>query len=161
MEEQLSELYATFLVNDMPFFVVRTIKGREDLCAELIASKVKLRNLPVKAILATPKTPGYVYVEADSPFIVNKAIQGVKLVRGMFPTAIDENEVLRLVKEEPLLERLKVGDKIEVVSGPFTGYRGKVLNIYKRKREVEVLLEGTESFMPIKLRDTQLNLVSE
>jgi len=146
-------------VSNMPFFVVRTIKGREDLCAELIASKVKLRNLPVKAILATPKTPGYIYIETDSPFVVSQAIQGVKLVRGLFPTIVSEEEVLRLVKEEPLLERLEVGDKIEVVSGPFAGFRGKVLRINKRKHEVQVLLESTESYMPIKLRDSQLNLV--
>jgi len=148
-------------VNCMPFFVVRTINGREELCAKFIALKTKARNLPIKAILATPKTPGYVYIEADHPFTVERAIQGVKLARGMFVSAIDANEVLGLIKEEPLLEKLKIGDMIEVVRGPFAGHRGKVLRIRKRKHEVEVLLESTKSYIPIKIKDTQLRLVSE
>jgi transcriptional antiterminator NusG len=55
-------------------FVVKTTTGQERNVARLIAAKVEMTHIPVKAILVPETLKGYVFIEADGPHFVEEAI---------------------------------------------------------------------------------------
>ena len=59
-------------------FVVKTTTGQERNVARLIASKVEMNHIPIKALLVPDTLKGYVFVEADGPHLVEEAITGLK-----------------------------------------------------------------------------------
>ena len=71
--------------NQVKIFVVKTTTGQERNVARLIASKVEMNHIPIKALLVPDTLKGYVFVEADGPHLVEEAISGLRHVRSRIP----------------------------------------------------------------------------
>jgi len=128
----------------MPIYAVRTTAGQEKNVARLIAMNAKAYNIPIKAIVAPEALKGYIFVEADGPHIVDKAIMGMKHVRSRVPGVVAIKDLERFLVARPIIEELDVGDEVEIVAGPLRGARAKVVRIDKEKEEIVVeLLEAT------------------
>ena len=128
----------------MPIYAVRTTAGQEKNVARLIAMNAKAYNIPIKAIVAPEALKGYIFVEADGPHIVDKAIMGMKHVRSRVPGVVAIKDLERFLVAKPIIEELDVGDEVEIVAGPLRGARAKVVRIDREKEEVVVeLLEAT------------------
>ncbi len=142
-------------------FAVRTTAGQEKNVANLIAAKVETGNLPIKAILVPEMLKGYVFVEADGPHFVEKAITGIKHVRSRVPGIVTFSEVERYIVVKPVIEELGVNDIVEVVGGPFKGMRAKITRVDKAKEEVTLeLLEATFT-LPITVHADYVKLVEK
>lgn len=142
-------------------FAVRTTAGQEKNVANLIAAKVKTGNLPIKAILVPETLKGYVFVEADGPHLVEKAIAGIKHVRSRVPGIVTFSEVERYIMVKPVIEELDVNDIVEVIGGPFKGMRAKITRVDKTKEEVTLeLLEATFT-LPITVHADYVKLVEK
>ena len=142
-------------------FAVRTTAGQEKNVANLIAAKVETGNLPIKAILVPETLKGYVFVEADGPHLVEKAIAGIKHVRSRVPGIVTFSEVERYIIVKPVIEELDVNDIVEIVGGPFKGMRAKITRVDKTKEEVTLeLLEATFT-LPITVHADYVKLVEK
>ncbi len=142
-------------------FAVRTTAGQEKNVANLIAAKVETGNLPIKAILVPEMLKGYVFVEADGPHFVEKAITGIKHVRSRVPGIVTFSEVERYIVVKPVIEELGVNDIVEVVGGPFKGMRAKITRVDKAKEELTLeLLEATFT-LPITVHADYVKLVEK
>ncbi len=140
-------------------FAVRTTAGQEKNVAKMIAIRVEISKLPIKAVLVPEMMKGYVFVEADGPHFVEQAITGVKHVRSRVPGLITFSEVERYIISKPIIEELGVDDVVEVVGGPFKGMRAKITRIDKSKEEVTLeLLEATFT-LPITVHADYVRLV--
>jgi len=140
-------------------FAVRTTAGQEKNVAKMIAIRVEISKLPIKAVLVPEMMKGYVFVEADGPHFVEQAITGVKHVRSRVPGLITFSEVERYIVSKPIIEELGVDDVVEVVGGPFKGMRAKITRIDKSKEEVTLeLLEATFT-LPITVHADYVRLV--
>ncbi len=78
-------------------FAVRTTAGQEKNVANLIEAKAKMGEIPIKAVLVPEMLKGYVFIEADGPHSVEKAIAGVKHVRSRVPGIVTFPEVERYI----------------------------------------------------------------
>lgn len=142
-------------------FAVRTTAGQEKNVANLIAAKVETSNLPIKAILVPEMLKGYVFVEADGPHFVEKAIAGIKHVRSRVPGIVTFSEVERYIIVKPVIEELDINDIVEVIGGPFKGMRAKITRVDKTKEEVTLeLLEATFT-LPITVHADYVKLVEK
>jgi len=144
-------------------FAVRTTAGQEKNVANLIASRVEMSKLQlqIKAILVPEMLKGYVFIEADGPHFVEKAIAGIKHVRSRVPGIVDFSEVERYIVIKPVIEELDEGDTVEVVGGPFKGMRARITRIDRTKEEVTLeLLEATFT-MPITVHADYVKLVEK
>lgn len=143
-------------------FAVRTTAGQEKNVANLIAARVELKNLPIKAILVPEAMKGYVFIEAEGPHFVEDAIAGIKHVRSRVPYGIvDFDEVERYIVAKPVIEELDENDIVEVISGPFKGMRAKITRIDRSKSEVTLeLLEATFT-LPITVHADYVKLVEK
>ena len=140
-------------------FVVKTTTGQERNVARLIASKVEMEKIPIKAILVPDTLKGYVFVEADGPHFVEEAIAGVRHVRERIPGLVSFSEVERYIVRKPVLEDLGEDDVVEITGGPFKGMRAKITRIDKSKGEVTLeLLEATFT-LPITVHSDYVKLV--
>lgn len=142
-------------------FAVRTTAGQEKNVANLLASRVEMSKLPIKAILVPEMLKGYVFIEADGPHFVEKAIAGIKHVRSRVPGIVDFSEVERYIVVKPVIEELDEEDIVEVVGGPFKGMRARITRIDVTKEEVTLeLLEATFT-MPITVHADYVKLVEK
>ncbi len=130
----------------MSFFAVRTTGGREDLVAEFIAEEAKRRKAKIYSILVPPGLKGYIFVEADNIYEVQRAAYGIPHFRGVLPKEIPFEEIEKYLTVEKKIE-VHRGDIVEIIAGPFKGYKGRVIRVDEQKEEVTV--ELMESMIPI------------
>jgi transcriptional antiterminator NusG len=142
-------------------FAVKTTTGQERNVARLVAAKVEMNKIRVKAILVPEALRGYVFIEAQGPHLVEEAITGVKHVRSRIPGIVSFAEIERYIVKRPIIEELNENDIVEVTGGPFKGMRAKITRIDKTKAEVTLeLLEATFT-LPITVNSDYVKLVEK
>lgn len=142
-------------------FAVKTTTGQEKNVARLVAAKIEMNKIPVKAILVPETLRGYVFIEAEGPHFVEDAISGIKHVRSRIPGIVSFAEIERYIVKKPIIEELNENDIVEVTGGPFKGMRAKITRIDKTKAEVTLeLLEATFT-LPITVNSDYVKLVEK
>jgi transcriptional antiterminator NusG len=142
-------------------FAVKTTTGQEKNVARLVAAKVEMAKIPIKAILVPDTLKGYVFIEADGPHFVEEAIAGVRHVRSRIPGLVSFSEIERYIVRKPVIEDLSEDDVVEITGGPFKGMRAKITRIDKSKGEVTLeLLEATFT-LPITVHSDYVKLVEK
>lgn len=142
-------------------FAVRVTTGQERNVAKLVASRIEMNKIPVKAILVPETLRGYVFVEAESPHFVEQAILGIKHVKSRVPDFVNFVEIEKYIVRKPVIEELSENDIVEVTGGPFKGMRAKITHIDKAKEEVTLeLLEATFT-LPITVHSDYVKLVEK
>lgn len=142
-------------------FAVKTTTGQEKNVAKLVAAKVEMNKIPIKAILVPEALRGYVFMEAEGPHMVEEAIAGIRHVRSRVPGVVSFTEIERYIVRKPVIEELSENDIVEVTGGPFKGMRAKITRIDKTKAEVTLeLLEATFT-LPITVHSDYVKLVEK
>jgi len=142
-------------------FAIRTTTGQERNVAKLVAAKIEMKKIPIKAILVPETLRGYVFIEANGPHFVEEAIGGIKHVRSRVPGLVSFSEVERYIIRKPIIEELSENDIVEITGGPFKGMRAKITRIDKTKEEVTLeLLEATFT-LPITVHSDYVKLVQK
>jgi transcriptional antiterminator NusG len=140
-------------------FAVKTTTGQEKNVAKLVAAKVEMNKIPIKAILVPETLRGYVFLEAEGPHLVEEAITGIKHVRSRIPGIVTFSEIERYIVKKPIIEELNENDIVEITGGPFKGMRAKITRIDKTKAEITLeLLEATFT-LPITVNSDYVKLV--
>ncbi len=140
-------------------FAVKTTTGQEKNVARLVAAKVEMNKMPIKAILVPETLRGYVFIEAEGPHFVEDAIAGIRHVRSRIPGIVTFSEIERYIIKKPIIEELTENDIVEITGGPFKGMRAKITRIDKTKAEVTLeLLEATFT-LPITVNSEYVKLV--
>ena len=148
-------------LSQVKIFAVKTTTGQERNVARLIASKVEMTHIPIKALLIPDTLKGYVFIEADGPHLIEEAIAGVRHVRSRIPGLISFNEIERYIVRKPVMEDLNEDDVVEITGGPFKGMRAKITRLDKSKGEVTLeLLEATFT-LPITVHSDYVILVEK
>ncbi len=130
-------------------FAVRTVAGRELDVALLIAQRAQDENIPIYAIVVPLQIKGYVIVEAPAAFHVANAIQGIKYAKGVVPGVLRYEDVERMLKPEAVVETLKPGDIVEIISGPFRDMKAQVVRVNPAKNEVVLNVLEVEYMLQI------------
>lgn len=142
-------------------FAVKTTTGQERNVAKLVAARVEMNKIPVKAILVPETLRGFIFVEAEGPHIVQRAIEGVRHVRGMRTEFVNFAEIEKYVVRKPIIEELSENQIVEITGGPFKGMRAKITRVDKAKEEVTLeLLEATFT-LPITVHSDYVKLVAK
>lgn len=142
-------------------FAIKTTTGQEKNVARLVAARIEMNHIPIKAILVPETLKGYVFIEAEGPHFVEEAITGIRHVRSRIPGVVSFAEIERYIIRKPVIEELNENDIVEVTGGPFKGMRAKITRIDKSKTEVTLeLLEATFT-LPITVHSDYIKLVEK
>lgn len=142
-------------------FAVRSTIGQEINTANIIVTRSKTFDLPIKVVLAPQGIRGYVFVEAIGKSAVEKARQGIKHAKGVVAGEIPLEEIERFFEPKPAVAGMDVGDVVELVSGPLRGERARVIRVDRAKEEITVeLLEATVP-IPVTVRADFVKIIQK
>lgn len=128
-------------------FVLKVTTNKEDQVLEMVAKRVKQKNLNVLSVVRPHGFRGYILLEAEDHEAAEQASYDLPYVKGLINKTVDYEAIKNLL--EPVIADIKIekGDIIEIITEPFKKEKAKVMRIDKLKEEVVV--ELLEAAVPI------------
>ena len=117
----------------------RTTRGREKTAINALESKVKGKDVDVRAVFHPEDLQGYIFIEGNESDIRDVA-QDSRNINGIIDEEVDVDEIEKYLDEEQEEIKIEVGDKVEVVGGPFKGEEAKINRVDETNREVTIEL---------------------
>lgn len=161
------------------WYVLHTKSRYEKIVAEGLMKKsleaflpritVKSKRKDRKVMLRVPLFPGYVFVKTDlkpnEHLEIVKTVGAVRLIgakAGPVPVPVENVESLRIMvsTDQSILtgSAFEKGDRIMVVSGPFTGVSG-IFSRYRGKDRVVVHIEALGQFAAVEVSVDDIELL--
>lgn len=132
------------------YYAVKVTGGQEMGVALLLEERIKTNNIKdAFSIIVPPALKGYVIVETNGPHIVKTLIAGIRHIKGVAQGLVPRNDIINMVAKKPVGPVVKIGDMVEVVSGPFRGMQAQVIEY--REGKGEVVLNILESAFPLQV----------
>jgi transcriptional antiterminator NusG len=131
------------------FFIIRVTAGQERIVADTLSSKAEKLKLNILSISVFEGLKGYVIVEAEDEASVRALVSKERNVKGFIQKPLTENEVKSIFEEKIKKVEIEKDDIVELISGPFRGYKGRVININKEKEEITVELMDIAVPIPV------------
>lgn len=145
----------------MPIFIIRTIGGKEEVLAEMIANKAISQNLEIYSVLKLEELKGYLFVEGEEDDIM-KVIKEVPHIRNVLKENIGLEELKKYIKVEEKKEiKLGIGDIVEIIGGPFKGLKGRIIKIDEIKKEVTIELLDVAISLPVTINSELVRLIEK
>ncbi|MFB6204316.1 MAG: transcription elongation factor Spt5 [Candidatus Nanohaloarchaea archaeon] len=117
----------------------RTTRGREKTAINTVHSKIKNKNLDIKALFHPEDLRGYIFIEGNEADIKQLASNS-RNINGVIEEEVEIDEIEKYLSDEAEEIKLEVGDTVEVVGGPFKGEEAKINRVDKTNREVTIEL---------------------
>lgn len=142
-------------------FAVRSTIGQEKNTSDMIVTRAKNFNLPIKAVLSPPGIRGYVFVEATGKSAVDQVRVGIKHAKGVIQGEIPMGEIERFLKPKPAVVGMEIGDIVEHTSGPFRGERARIIRIDEGREEITVELFEATVPIPVTVRGDFVKVIQK
>ena len=144
-------------------FTVRTTVGQESLVVDILAGKIKGEDLNLYSFAVLPGLKGYILVEADNEMTVRRGIANTPHVKGkgVVGGAVKIDELTNMLESKPLMKSIKVGQKVELIAGPFKGEKARVLRVNDAKEEVMVELLEAAVKIPVTISAEHIRIIKE
>jgi transcriptional antiterminator NusG len=131
------------------YFVVKVTSGQEKIAANMLQNKITTQDSPIYSIIVVEGVRGYIIVEAEGELAIRQFITKGRNIRGVLPKSLSEDEISKLIEVRSKAVGIEKGDSVEFTSGPFKGYKAKVLKVDDIKDEVTVELMDVVVPIPI------------
>ena len=141
------------------YFALRVTGGQEENVAKIIMQRAEATGLPIYSIIIPPNSKGILIVEADSAAAVIEAASGIKYFKRLVFGTVPEKEVLGILAAKVEEEEFKIGDIVEVISGPFRDMKARVMRVDKDKKEVVIEFLDRSVTLPITVSADMLRKV--
>lgn len=143
------------------FFAVRTTSGREEIVIDFLFEYIKKnKSAKIYSVFLPASIKGFVFVEADNIYEVQKAIYGIPHAKGVLQKPIDFSEIEHYFIEKRKIE-IKKGDIVEIIAGPFRGSKGRVIRYDDQKEELTVELVDSPIPIPITLKVDDIKILKK
>ncbi len=143
------------------FYAVRTTVGQEKNVALILEAKARSRRTPVKSILVLEGVKGFIFVECDAPFYVDELIARTKYVKGKVGGVMTYSDLEKFIVPKPVIEEIELNDIVEVISGPFRGMQGRVIQIERSRGEIKVEILEAAYPLPITINAEYVRIVKK
>lgn len=131
------------------YFVVKVTAGQERIAANMLNNKWKKSDLPIYSIVVIDGMRGYIIVEAEDEPAIRTFITRDKNIKGVLDKPLTAEEVDKLVEVKSLAPEIGKDDLVEFTSGPFKGYKARVLKVDDIKGDITVELMDVVVPIPI------------
>ena len=128
------------LLGPSRFYAILVTGGTEERVALVLYERARRMGLDVKSIIVPPNLKGYVIVEIGNEADLYYLIRGVRHIKRKRPILMKPEEVESIVKPKAEIPELKRGDIVEITGGPFKGMKGRVVEVYPTRGEVDLVL---------------------
>ncbi len=140
-------------------FVVKVTTNKEDKALEMIADKVKKKEIGIYALALPHGLRGYVFLESPDREHAEEAVFNLPYVKGIIGKTVAYAEIKQML--EPVASEIKIekSDIIEIISEPFKNEKAKVVRIDKAKGECVVSLLGAAVPIPVTVKLDNIRVI--
>ncbi|QKQ98671.1 transcription elongation factor Spt5 [Candidatus Nanohaloarchaea archaeon] len=117
----------------------RTTRGREKTAINSLESKVKGKDIDVRAVFHPEDLQGYIFIEGNEADIRTLA-NDTRNINGIIDEEVEVDEIEKYLSEEQEEIKIEEGDVVEVIGGPFKGEEAKINRVDETNREVTIEL---------------------
>lgn len=149
------------MTENSSIFAVRTTIGQEKNVAEMMNTRIKNRDLPVKALLVPQEIRGYMFIEANGKSSVERAKSGVKHAKGIIERKVPIQEIEELLEPKPTISGIEKGDTVELTGGPFKGEKARVIRVEDNKEEATVELFEATVPIPVTVKGDRVKVIDK
>lgn len=143
------------------YFVIKVTSGQERIAANMLQNKITSQDSPIYSILVVEGVRGYIIIEAENELAIRQFITKGRNIRGVLPKALSEEEMSKLIEVRSKAVGIEKGDTVEFTSGPFKGYKAKVLKIDDLKDEITVELMDVVVPIPITTKTNTARVIQK
>ena len=143
------------------YFVVRVTSSQEKITADILEHKISKSTIPVHSVVLVEGMRGYLIIEADSEVSVRELIMNEPHVKGMLPKPLSAEELDKMLVVKQHIQEIAVNDKVEFVSGPFKGYKAKVVKVDSAKDEITVELMDVAVPIPVTTKSNSARVIEK
>ena len=128
-------------------FILKVTTNKEEQAVDLVANRVRTRNLNVYSIVRPHGLRGYIILEAETRKDAEEAYKNLPYVKNILKKPLEFGEIKHML--EPTMEEIKIekGDIVEIIAEPLKREKARVVRINKAKEEV--VIELLEAAVPI------------
>lgn len=133
-------------------FIIKVTTNKEEKAVDMIADRIKKKDLSVFSVLRPHGLRGYILVEAENRDSAEEAVFNLPYVKGIIGKTIGYEEIKNMVEPTATTISIREGDIVEMIAEPFKKEKAKVLRIDKQKEEVVVSLLGAVVPLPVTVK---------
>ncbi|MGC9205059.1 MAG: transcription elongation factor Spt5 [Candidatus Micrarchaeia archaeon] len=143
------------------YFVIRVTSSQEKITVDILENKVSRANVPIYSIILVEGMRGYLIVEAESEVACRDLIMNEPHVKGMLSKPLSEAELNSMLEVKRSLQEISINDKVEFLSGPFKGYKAKVIKVDSSKDEITVELMDVAVPIPVTTKSNTARVIEK
>jgi transcriptional antiterminator NusG len=145
--------------NDSQIYIVKVTTNKEDKALEMIADKVKKKEIDIYAIARPHGLRGYIFLESPDHKHAEDAVFNLPYVKGIIGETVTYAKVKQML--EPVAADIKIekNDIIEIISEPFKNEKAKVVRVDKAKNETVVSLLGAAVPIPVTVKLDNIRVI--
>ncbi len=143
------------------FYALTVTGGTEERVALVLYERARRLGLDIRSIIVPPGLKGYVIVEIGNEADLYYLIRGVRHIKRRRPILMKPEEIEMLVRPKAEVPELKKGQIVEITGGPFKGMKGRVIEVYSARSEVDLTLLESNFQMVVTVPLDQVRPVSE
>ena len=140
-------------------YIVKVTTNKEERALEMVAAKIKKKDLNVYAVARPHGLRGYILLESPDRENAEEAVFNLPYVKGILPKVLSYEEVKSML--EPITADVKIekNDIVEIIAEPFKKEKAKVIRVDKAKGEVSVSLLGAVVPIPATVKIDNVRVI--
>lgn len=123
--------------------------SQERITADILQNKSEKATVPVYSIILSEGMRGYLILEAQDENAARELILDEPHVKGILTKPLSEEDLNKMLEVKKVAQEIGVNDIIEFVSGPFKGYKARVIKVEPAKEEMTVELMDVAVPIPV------------
>jgi transcription termination/antitermination protein NusG len=131
------------------YFIVRVTSSQERITADILQNKIEKTSVPVFSIILAEGMRGYLILEVQDENAARELILDEPHVKGILSKPLSEEDLNRMLEVKKVIQEIGVNDTIEFMSGPFKGYKARVIKVEPTKEEITVELMDVAVPIPV------------
>ncbi|MGC8699815.1 MAG: transcription elongation factor Spt5 [Candidatus Micrarchaeia archaeon] len=143
------------------YFVIRVTSSQEKITVDILENKVMKTSLPIYSIVLVEGMKGYLIVEAESEVACRDLIMNEPHVKGMLPKPLSEGELNAMLEVKRSAQEIGINDVVEFLTGPFKGYKAKVIKVDTSKDEITVELMDVAVPIPVTTKSNTARVIEK
>jgi transcriptional antiterminator NusG len=112
-----------------PVYTISVVSRQEYNVVIVLKMRAESGKIPIYSIVVPPESFGILFMEGESLPAVNRAVYGVKHVKGVMKGITNAEEVMKVLKPVKPAVDLDVNDEVEIVADVLKGSRARVTSV--------------------------------
>lgn len=158
-EEKEKEKEEDKRVFDSSIFIVKVTTNKEDKALEMIADKVKKKEIGVYSVARPHGLRGYIFLEAPDHKIAEDAVFNLPYVKGIIGETVTYDKISQMLEPKASEIKIEKNDIIEIIGEPFKNEKAKVMRVDKIKNECVVSLLAATVPIPVTVKLDNIRVI--